>query len=61
MQEDAKRKALITSKSLEEVYLKDPNDKLPFRSESHEYILNFKGMSKVLDLLLYVQLIEFTY
>ncbi|XP_017321378.1 protein mono-ADP-ribosyltransferase PARP12 isoform X2 [Ictalurus punctatus] len=42
--EDAKRKALITSKSLEEVYLKDPNDKLPFRSESHEYILNFKEM-----------------
>lgn len=48
--------ALITSKTLEEAYLKGPKDKLTFRSESHEYTLNFEGMSKVLDVLAYVQL-----
>ncbi|XP_047678406.1 protein mono-ADP-ribosyltransferase PARP12-like isoform X1 [Tachysurus fulvidraco] len=42
--EDAKRMALITSKTVEEAYLKDPKDKLTFRSESHEYTLNFQDM-----------------
>lgn len=51
-----KRKALVTSKTLEEVYLKGPKEKLPFRSESHEYIFNFEGISEVQDLLPYAQL-----
>ncbi|KAG7333378.1 hypothetical protein KOW79_003513 [Hemibagrus wyckioides] len=42
--EDLKRMALITSNTLEEAYLKDPKETLTFRSESHEYKLNFVGM-----------------
>ncbi|KAK3570492.1 hypothetical protein QTP86_020073 [Hemibagrus guttatus] len=44
--EDAKRMALITSKALEEAYLKNPKDTLTFRSESHEYKINFTGMNQ---------------